>query len=387
MIVVRRQSRRRNHMETPMLTGRTIESLAGEVMRQRASAKDFITPSGSTTMVVEPIERTADGKALPARFSLEIPGQGKVGINRLAHEQLALYSGIPLRYVDRMTQRTPDLLATNVNRWLREENTPRLARVLDGNLRAWLSDGYRPLDNVKLLEALLPVLHRVGGEVFSSEITDRRLYVQIRSPKLVGEVKVGDVVQGGLAIRNSEVGCGSLSIEFLLYRLICKNGAVMEKVMRRAHIGRKVTFGDGADDALAVERISDETRQLEDATFFSKVRDAVTDVMTQERFKNVLASAQRAAGMKIEVAPEKAVAAITREIKLNQDEGGKMLRHLIEGGDLTAWGFANAVTHVAHDVTDYDRAVELETAGGRLLNLSAAQWKRLAAQAIEPEEN
>ncbi len=369
-----------------MQTGRTIASLAGEVMRQREQARDFITPSGATTMIARPAEPDAEGRPR-SRFTLDLAGKGEFGINRLARDQIANFAGIPLKYVDRMAERKPALLATNVNEWLREQNQPRLARVLDGDVRAWLSDGYRPLDNVKLLEAVLPALEHVGGQIFSSEITQQRLYLQVRSPKLEGEVKVGDVVQGGLAIRNSEVGCGSLSVEFLLYRLRCKNGAVMEQVIKRAHIGRKIRFGDGADESLAVEHISDQTRQLEDATFFSKVRDEVRGVLTNERFKNVLATAQRAAGIKIEAPPDKVVAAITREIKLNQEEGSAMLRHLIEGGDLTAWGFANAVTHVAHEVASYDRAVELETDGGRLLNLSAAQWKRLALKASEPDEN
>ena len=41
-----------------------------------------------------------------------------------------------------------------------------------------------------------------------------------------------------------------------------------------------------------------------------------------------------------------------------------MLRHLIEGGDLSAYGLVNAVTHFAQDVDDYDRATEFEALGG-----------------------
>lgn len=370
-----------------MKTGRTIESLAREVLAQRDQARDFVTPSGMTGVVELDRVVRHDGSLAPAEFNLELPGKGRFGINRLAHEQLAAFGDIPQKYYDRMAARRPGLLATNVNEWLREQNTPRLARTLRGNLRAWLSPNYRPLDNVKLLEAVMPAIAHVGGQVFSSEITDRRLYIQVRSPKLEGEVKVGDVVQGGLAIRNSEVGCGSLAVEFLLYRLVCKNGAVVEKVMKRAHIGRKLTLGEGDDNAEAVDFTSDETRTLEDAAFFSKVRDQVTGVLTQERFRGVLESAQRAAGLIVTAKPDKMVEALVREVRMTKDEGGQMLRHLIEGGDLSAWGFANAVTHVAHDVESYDRAVELEVAGGRLLNLSAAQWKRLADKAATPDEN
>jgi hypothetical protein len=40
---------------------------------------------------------------------------------------------------------------------------------------------------------------------------------------------------------------------------------------------------------------------------------------------------------------------------------------------------ANAVTRTAEDAADYDRATELEAAGGRVIELPAADWRALAA--------
>ncbi len=51
------------------------------------------------------------------------------------------------------------------------------------------------------------------------------------------------------------------------------------------------------------------------------------------------------------------------------------MRHLIEGGDLSAYGLVNAVTHYSQDVEDYDRATEFEALGGRLIELTAGEWK------------
>jgi hypothetical protein len=42
-------------------------------------------------------------------------------------------------------------------------------------------------------------------------------------------------------------------------------------------------------------------------------------------------------------------------------------------------GLANAVTRTGEDVPDYDRATEREAAGGRVIELSPADWKSLAA--------
>jgi hypothetical protein len=55
------------------------------------------------------------------------------------------------------------------------------------------------------------------------------------------------------------------------------------------------------------------------------------------------------------------------------------LQHLIRGADLSAWGLANAVTRTAEDVADYDRASELEAAGGRVIELAPADWRLLAS--------
>lgn len=58
-------------------------------------------------------------------------------------------------------------------------------------------------------------------------------------------------------------------------------------------------------------------------------------------------------------------------------EAKGILQSLIEGADLSAWGMLNAVTAQAHTATNYDRSVELETAGGALLDLAPNQWREI----------
>jgi hypothetical protein len=57
------------------------------------------------------------------------------------------------------------------------------------------------------------------------------------------------------------------------------------------------------------------------------------------------------------------------------------------GGDLSAYGLVNAVTHFSQDVDDYDydydRATEFEALGGKLIELAAGDWKELAHAARE----
>ena len=57
-------------------------------------------------------------------------------------------------------------------------------------------------------------------------------------------------------------------------------------------------------------------------------------------------------------------------------------RHLIEGGDLSRWGVVNAVTRFANDPgIAYDRATDLETIGGKVLDLKPTEWNEIALAA------
>ncbi len=57
-------------------------------------------------------------------------------------------------------------------------------------------------------------------------------------------------------------------------------------------------------------------------------------------------------------------------------------KHLIEGGDLSRFGLANAVTRAAQDdEIDYDQASNMERMGGQLIELPQGEWRTLALAA------
>jgi hypothetical protein len=72
--------------------------------------------------------------------------------------------------------------------------------------------------------------------------------------------------------------------------------------------------------------------------------------------------------------PEKAVELVAEKFDLVEDERAAIMKNLISGGDVSQWGLTNAVTALANDVASYDRAVELETIGGKVAGLSANQF-------------
>lgn len=353
-----------------MQTGLSLVDLAREVQRQQNAKRDFTVPAKLMEMEAED----------PASPILHLGPDVDTGISRTGHEQLAQYVGIPHQYYERCLAAHPQALAEHVNLWLLDRGEEsRLVRTLDDRTRALLSPRYRPLDHHDLLEAILPQTERLGLNVVSSQVTERRLYLQVLTPKLKGEVVPGDEVQRGLVISNSEVGFGAVRIDFLIYRLICSNGMVSGEKFRRNHVGRRTAL-DGED---VQEFYRDRTRILDDAAFFAKVRDTVDHMLDPAVFQAEVEKLREAA--QSEKLParnlEARVVEVSRKVGLTKGEGESALAHLIENGDLSQWGMANAVTRLANDLDDYDRAMELERAGGKVIELPRSEWKRLAEAA------
>jgi hypothetical protein len=361
-----------------MKEGRTLQELAAEVARQKAAKRDFVGPS----MGLEMSQDFSGTQEHPVNsLSLGVGKAGRFDINDLAHEQIADRLEIPRRYYDRLRSAAPQLLATNVNHWFTHKPENRMVRTLDNRVRAFLSDRYRPLDNADLAEAVLPALFEHPDlAIQSCEITERRLYLKAINPRVQGEVKPGDIVQAGVLISNSEVGAGSLAIQPMTYRLVCKNGAILaDGALRKYHAGKALGNGGAGDgDMLPWERLSDETRQATDKALWLQVRDLAKAALDEAIFGQALGKMRDAAGQKIEAGPTEVVEVTARRFGLQEGEKVSILKALIEGADLSRLGLANAVTAASQGIDNYDRATDLERLGGQILELPPSSWRLLS---------
>ena len=347
-------------MERDMLKGLSLQDLAKKIEANKQLKRDFIADTRSTKMVIQE-------DLVPV---LELEHQGTFPILPLAHDQIGAKTGIPSKYYGKMLTSDPHLLATNVNAWFTNQPSKRMVRTLGGDARAFLSNRYNRIENEEIANAALPVLRDLPGvRIPSCEVTDTRLYIHFVVPTVQGEVKVGDVVQAGGIISNSEVGCGSASVSGLLWRLVCLNGMKTQDVFRKTHVGRHVEDSD--------ELWADDTRQADDRAILLKVRDMVKAVVDETRFKANLLKMQGLTEGKITGDPSKVVEVLAAKVGASEAESGGILRSLIEGADLSAWGLLNAVTAQGHAARSYDRAVELEAIGGSLLELPSKEWKEL----------
>jgi hypothetical protein len=380
-----------------MKEGRTLPDLAAELRRQAEVKRDFIAPAADLRV-------TSNGHT---DLILAEP----FGMNEIAHGQMAEYTGIPKGFYDRLRNAAGDLRVpvlderydpreedhplfdVTVNTLLRQKGGDgRLVRTLDGKARAFLSDTFTPdLDNFDVFRVAARAIEEAElapDNVVSCEVTERKLYLKIVSPKLEATIEPGNltrphgghfmlrepqVIQAGFVLSNSETGLGSLSVQQVVFRLMCTNLWIVEQAYRQRHIGKELQAGDDGTIYKSDTRLADARARL------LKIRDHITEALDEHKFRALVGKIQETTEVKLEAGVEKVVDVTARKFGLSQAEKEATLQNLIEGADLSLWGLSNAITQTAQTAGSYDRATELEAIGGRFFALPPAEVKELVA--------
>ena len=354
-----------------MKAGLTITEMAKEIERQASAKADYLVNP-------QKLEMESLG-GLPMLRVVEdgVDQMEPLSIQETAHRQIGAHLGIPWKYYEKMLQEEPGLLSHNVNHWLhREAPAQRLLRTIDGRARAFLSNRYRCIDNFEIATAVLPIIMEMQGARFeSTQITQNYMYIKVVNPKLTGEVRVGDVVQAGVVISNSETGLGAVNVQPLVYRLACLNGMVVNDAStrtRRNHVGR----ANSTDENFAL--YSQETLDQDGKAFMMKVQDTVKAAVDEARFVRVLDTMRESTLVRLDTTDIPAVVKLAgSNFGLTETEGKGVLQHLLEDADYTLYGLANAVTRYSQDVEDYDRASKLEAIGYNVMTMSPAMFRHI----------
>lgn len=339
-----------------------LANLVEELERQKESGMDLIVDSQSLKAV--PDENQGIRLTIPA-----IPEYGAYPLSEWAHSQLAEKLEIPKRYYDRMRNAgKAELLAENINAWLGEKER-RLIRILDGKIRAILSDRYRIMDNYDLVFLAFDEFKKKETvEIYRADLTETMLYLKAVDKTLTAEIREEDVIHGGLILRNSEVGASAFRVEPFLLRKICKNGLIGEHSLKRIHLGRQ-TLEIGEIDW------SDETRELEDKALWAKIRDIIRATFDREVFESWVERLKESTEVIIEN-PVKAVNNIVKLAGLTEERKNELLMHFSEH---TKYGLVSAVTTIARDTESVDEQIRLEEFGGRLVDMPEKDFEEMIA--------
>ena len=378
-----------------MLNEYTIEELASRVRVEADRKRDFIAPTTQANVYEggTKIELSDGSSNYGGHFSVN------------ARRQLGTHLGIPSQYIDKLQARgMNELVDTNFNQLLQRpvrNARDRLFRTYDnGNdlmaqnvFRSTHSSSFLTFDHVDLMDGVAPVLNQIADnqelKFISTGLTDNKLHMKIAFPNMQLEVRskqVNDIVECGVIISNSETGHGSIVVAQFIHRLICLNGmTVNDAGTRRRHVGSANARGEldyQADTVVAMKQAL--TKQL---------RDHVLDCVDHDKFRATVARFNESAeDMTAEHEPEDAIESVGKKFSLSESEVKYAKRALLEDGDYSRWGFANAITNLAVDDDKnkersevlnltYDRATELQELGGNIINLKPREWKRVALAA------
>jgi hypothetical protein len=355
-----------------MKQGKSLVELAQTIEQNKEAKVDYVADTREIVMS-------------PHDSSLQVGlngGGAEVKPTDHCHNQIATFTGINRPYYEKMREDSAELLAENVNHWLMKptdsNKVRRMVRTIDGTARAFLSDHYLRVDNEQIAEVALTAFQEVPDiKIVSCDVTDMKLYIKAVFPRTELEVAVGDAVQSGVVISNSEIGLGRFRIDPFTLRLICLNG--MTRMQKRGgysriHRGSKIDQSDGII-------YQQDTIEAATQAIMLQARDAVTTFADPAYFETFVDDLRKAKDTTAVERPVKGVEILGKTIGLSKDEGESVLERLIRAGDYSQYGMMNAVTNLANDAESYDRASELEVLGGKVLDLSPTQWETIAVAA------
>ena len=335
---------------------------------------------------IEQIEKTKnDYMATPRDWGMtkerdiKIFDVGTFGLTEHAENQIADHYKIPRKYYE-ATKQVPGLTAQNVNAWGEQDfDERRLLRTLDGNVRAFLSDKFKPIDNYDvLMESVFPVFEPMMKDIEfkSMALSEKRMYLQFVIKKFEVEVRKGEVISYGGTITNSEVGKGSLNVESWLYYYICDNGMARNNIFKKYHVGRRVS----EDDNFHIWK--SDTLKAELKGYKLRMRDVLDATFTQENFDLEIAKINGAIRDEVKN-PIPVIQNVTKRFGLTDSDGESIMADMVERNSFTRWGVANGITALAHSMENTDRQYKLERIGGELLDIKEAEWKYITEDTIK----
>jgi hypothetical protein len=361
----------------------TLQNLLLKVQEQNNRSADFLASTNN-------LQKITNDEGKP-QIVIEATGGEPtriLDVNDHAFGQIAQNVEIDTRTARRLQEKVPHEYDGVVNALFQKEPTNRMVRTfLDtdettGTARAFVSDKFKTFDNVNLLNASLPQLMESDAQwqVVNGTVTDKRLYIRLKSEVQTGEASVGDFMANGIGLSNSEVGAGSVQVYQLFWTLACINGMQTENRNRSSHI---TSARDSADYGL----LSGEAKDADNKALELKLRDLTRAYASRELFDEVLDKMKRAHGDIIEGEAHEIPERVGTVLKLTKKENTDILNGLMatigqsgyeHGKPLTRATMVNAITAVANNC-DADDVDIWQQRGGKLLNLNDRDWNRIAA--------
>jgi len=276
-------------------------------------------------------------------------------ITRPCHNQIAERLEIPVRYYTKMENEAPDLLTENVNTWLKKNPKEAFIRGLGNSVRAFLSDKYRVIDHLDVLYCSLNELQAYEVEVEDCFLSETEMNLKVRSHTLKDFVRhKDDLIIGGLLLVNSETGHRALRVEPRMFRVQCTNGMVIEELMTR-----QVHLGNGDDEF--------------DEMIYLSIRRSIKELFG--RFGEIIQILRETTEIKVK-SPQRVINNLVDHYRLSEEQKERILIAFGTEPEHDKYGIANAVTRAAQSEENWEKTLELERIGGKLITLPREEFRK-----------
>ena len=253
--------------------------------------------------------------------------------NLTTHAVDQLLARLDIRKKD-FTRLPPGIMQYVADWYILHENDGKeiFIRMQDENTcRAVLSTSFKTFDDLELLEMIAPVCPP-DSKVHLAWDDELTMHLSLTFPDTKTAVRVGDMVESGIHISNSEVGMRSVTIAPFVWRLRCRNGLV-----------GLTGNGDNGDGVSRFHHMGDGKR-MRDA-----VQLAIASVMTD--YPKLTAQFREALDKAI-ADPAQKLADVVKEHELTKDDYKEFLDkffHEETVPDYNLFGVVNAITATARD--------------------------------------
>lgn len=254
-------------------------------------------------------------------------------------------------------------LARDMMEICRHEDARYLVREVNGEARGWLSDQYRRLDSRPLLDAFVAAASNEGLIPVEGYALDTKVALKAVLP-MVFEPVPNEVMVFGLKWGNSDFGNGKHNLHCFVTRLWCTNHAIADDMLSQVHLGGRLP------DNLA---LSQQTYELDTKTSASAMRDMVKGLLAPAKV-NAMLDAIRESNER-EINPKVAFESLAKRLQKREVEA---VKNAFESNDnynmpegKTAWRLSNAVSWIAGNTADRERALDLMRVAGDIAKLPA----------------
>jgi hypothetical protein len=213
------------------------------------------------------------------------------------------------------------------------------------------------LTTASILSVFSQTITAHGGTVSDIFNDGKRLFVRSTLPQ-VGDAQPKDRLQGGVALKACD---GSVWVHPYVFRLVCKNGAIMASAITSRQVSAMFDF----DPEYVV----------------SQIQQVISDCCAPEVFNTSLNEIRSAreieADMAINMLPF--LTRIPRGFQAGF--ATQIMKRFFESRDRSRFGLMNAVTSVARDTKDPEMRWNLEELGGGIPVLAPAKVPQRPARA------